>query len=202
MNFDPQKIEPRHCYQLLVGSIIPRPIAWISTLSVDGVLNLAPYSFFTVASCNPPVLLVTQVNPSNQANKDTLTNLKATKECVVNIVSNECVAAMNASCADYPSDVSEFIAVGIDTVASLMVAPAGVKATQVRFECTLREVIEVSAMPAGGTMMLLDVVNIYVNEMILQENQIAPELLDAIGKLGGDYYSTTRDSFKLVRPAL
>ena len=74
-------------YSYLVGGITPRPIAWISTLSEKGIANIAPYSFFTVASCNPPVLSVTQVNPRDHANKDTLTNLLATKECVVNIES-------------------------------------------------------------------------------------------------------------------
>ena len=84
-------------YSYLVGGISPRPIAWVSTLSEKGVANIAPYSFFTVASCNPPVLSVTQVNPRDNANKDTLNNLLATKECVVNIVSHLLVEQMNQS---------------------------------------------------------------------------------------------------------
>ncbi len=202
MNFDPHQITPQECYQLLTHSVIPRPIAWVSTLSAEGILNLAPYSFFTVASCNPPVLLVTQVNPRQRTNKDTLTNLAATGECVVNIVSTANAAAMNTSCADYPANISEFAAAGIEPVASLKVKPAGVKASHVRFECTLREIIEVSPHPSGGSMMLLDVVNIFVAKEVMQHKQIDATLLDALGKLGGDSYSTTRDGFRLERPVL
>ena len=202
MDFDPLTLNPQHCYQLMANSVTPRPIAWISSLSATGTLNLAPYSFFTVASCNPPVLLVTQVNPRNRRNKDTLTNLQATKECVINIVSTNCLEIMNASCADYPPDVSEFDAVGIECIESLKVKPAGVKASLVRFECQLREIIPISELPTGGTMMLLNVVNIFVSDELNGEQLIAPELLDTLGKLGGDNYATTRDRLKLSRPVL
>lgn len=202
MNFDPLHIEAAQTYKLMVGSITPRPIAWISTLSSAGVLNLAPYSFFTVASCNPPVLAVTQVNPRDRAAKDTLTNLQATKECVVNIVSEELAEAMNASCGDYPPNVSEFVALGIECEPSQQVRVAGVKAAKVRFECVLREVVVISSLPMGGNMMFLDVVNIFVNESVLAEGQIAPHLLNAVGKLGGDLYSTTHERFEMARPIL
>ena len=202
MQINPVDLEPQACYRLLVGSIIPRPIAWISTLSPDGISNLAPYSFFTVASCNPPVLCVTQVQPRNRLAKDTLANLRATGECVVNIVNAEMAAVMNATCADYPPEVSEFAAVGIACVNSQVVAAKGVTAAQVRFECKLRELIEVSASASGGTLMLLDVVHIYVDDQIMVNQQIAPHLLDVIGKLGGDHYATTRDRFELARPVL
>jgi flavin reductase (DIM6/NTAB) family NADH-FMN oxidoreductase RutF len=202
MNFDPRHIEATQIYQVMVGSITPRPIAWISTLSDTGVLNLAPYSFFTVASCNPPVLAVTQVNPRDRAAKDTLTNLRATKECVVNIVSEELAEVMNASCGDYAADVSEFAVLGIESAPSQQVNVAGVKAAKVRFECTLREVVSISSLPMGGHMMLLDVVNIFVNESVLVEGQIAPHLLNTIGKLGGNLYSTTHERFEMTRPVL
>jgi flavin reductase (DIM6/NTAB) family NADH-FMN oxidoreductase RutF len=202
MNFDPRHIEATQIYQVMVGSITPRPIAWISTLSDTGVLNLAPYSFFTVASCNPPVLAVTQVNPRDRAAKDTLTNLRATKECVVNIVSEELAGVMNASCGDYAADVSEFAVLGIESAPSQQVNVAGVKAAKVRFECTLREVVSISSLPMGGHMMLLDVVNIFVNESVLVEGQIAPHLLNTIGKLGGNLYSTTHERFEMARPVL
>jgi flavin reductase (DIM6/NTAB) family NADH-FMN oxidoreductase RutF len=202
MNFDPAHIEATQCYKLMVASITPRPIAWVSSLSAAGVLNLAPYSFFTVASCNPPVLAVTQVNPRDRAAKDTLTNLRATQECVVNIVSEDQSALMNASCGDYPSDVSEFAVAGIASEPSHCVAVAGVKAAKVRFECRLREVLTISSLPMGGHMMLLDVVNIFVNESVIVEGQIAPHLLNTIGKLGGDLYTATNERFEMARPSL
>ena len=100
-------------YHLLVGGVCPRPIAWISSQSSKGVMNLAPYSFFTVASCNPPVLSITHITPMDRLAKDTLINLQETKECVVNIVSSEQVDKMNITCADYPHDASEFSIAGV-----------------------------------------------------------------------------------------
>ena len=200
MNLVIDALEPTRIYQLLVGAITPRPIAWISSLSETGVLNLAPYSFFTVASCVPPVLSITQVNPRGRRAKDTLTNLQTTGECVVNIVSAELAEVMNASCADYPADESEVEALDIAISASLSVKPAGVSAAKVRYECRLREIIQISSEPMGGTMMLLDVLSIYIDEAVMVDQKISPELLDSIGKIGGDDYSTTRDRFSMARP--
>ena len=189
-------------YSYLVGGISPRPIAWISTLSETGIANIAPYSFFTVASCNPPVLSVTQVNPCDHANKDTLTNLLATKECVVNIVSHNLVKQMNQSCANYPNNVSEFDEANIQQTPGLLVSPPSVEASKVRYECTLREVITVSEKAGGGKMMLLDIVGICVDDEILVNGYIDPARLEAVGKMGGDYFSTTKDKFVLKRPQL
>jgi len=189
-------------YSYLVGGISPRPIAWISTLSSDGVANVAPYSFFTVASCNPPVLSVTQVNPRDKAIKDTLINLLATKECVINIVSHEQVEKMNQSCANYPSDVSEFTAANITKIDSQMVAVPSVADSKVRYECKLREVITISSEPGGGQMMLLDIVGICIDDEVFVDGYIDPTLLDAVGRMGGDYYATTKDKFALKRPEL
>ena len=200
MNVDVSQLEPQRIYQLLVGGIVPRPIAWISSLSEQGVHNIAPYSFFTVASCNPPVLAITQVNPRDRAAKDTLSNLRATGDAVVNIVSADQVEFMNQSCGDYPAAVSEFDAAAIASVASSRVKALGVAAAQVRYECRLREVLEISSLPLGGQMMLLDVVHIYVAEPALDNGKISAQALDAVGKLGGDGYCTTRDSFDLARP--
>jgi len=189
-------------YSYLVGGISPRPIAWVSTLSEEGVANIAPYSFFTVASCNPPVLSVTQVNPRDNANKDTLNNLLATKECVVNIVSHSLVEQMNQSCADYPRDVSEFDAANIQRTPSQLVSVPSAAASKVRYECKLREVITISDEPSGGQMMLLDVVGIFLDDTVLVNGYIDPTRLDAVGKMGGDYFSTTKDKFALKRPQL
>jgi len=157
----------QNVYSYLVGGISPRPIAWISTLNSEGSANIAPYSFFTVASCKPAVLSVTQVNPSDKTNKDTLSNLMATKECVVNIVSQELVEKMNQSCANYPSDISEFDAANIAQAPSKLVNAPSVADSKVRFECKLREVISISNEPGGGKMMLLDVVGICINDSVM-----------------------------------
>ncbi|KTF17557.1 flavin reductase family protein [Pseudoalteromonas carrageenovora] len=201
MFLDLTKNKDLNVYSYLVGGISPRPIAWVSTLNEDGVANVAPYSFFTVASCNPPVLSVTQVNPRDKAIKDTLANVLATKECVVNIVSHAQVEKMNQSCANYASDVSEFDAANITKVASEMVAVPGVADSKVRYECKLREVITFSSEPGGGQMILLDIVGICVEDETLVDGYIDPTNLDSVGRMGGDYYATTRDKFVLKRPS-
>ncbi|WP_373018560.1 flavin reductase family protein [Thiomicrorhabdus sp.] len=202
MFIESSQLSTQQIYPLLVGGVVPRPIAWISTRSEEGVDNLAPYSFFTVVSCNPPVLCVTQVNPGDRHDKDTLVNLKQTSECVVNVVSAELAEMMNASCADYPQQISEFEAVGIEPIESHHVNPLSVKQAKVRYECRLREVVTISEQPAGGKMMLLDVVGFYVDDDIYANGMIDSKGLNAVGKLGGNDYSTIQDQFALQRPVL
>lgn len=195
-------ISTAELYSLLVEGIIPRPIAWISTQSSSGVDNLAPYSFFTVASCNPPVLAITHINQANQQAKDTLANLQQTKNCVVNIVSANQADQMNGSCAAYPAEISEFSALSIESIKSELVASLSVKNSKVRYECRLRETVAVSDLPAGGVLVLLDVIGVYIDEMVYKEGHINASLLSAIGKLGGSDYATTVDQFSLQRPVL
>lgn len=200
MNADTENLSGPACYQLLTGAVVPRPIAWISTLSSEGIPNLAPFSFFTVASVYPPVLAVTQVNPRNKPEKDTLVNVRATRECVVNVVSHTLLNEMNRSSGEYPAGVNEFEIAGLETVASQRVNVPGVALAPARFECRLREIITVGTTPSAGQMMLLDVVHFSVDDRCLNGETIDSRLLDAIGKLGGDGYSTTRDRLDLARP--
>ena len=193
-------LNSQELYRLLVDGVLPRPIAWVSTKDENGVTNLAPYSFFSVASCNPPVLSMTHINPADRMAKDTLLNLQITGECVVNIVSAELAEQMNASCANYAPEVSEFEALGIESVKSEMVSVVGVKASKVRYECTLRELISVGDQPMSGILILLDIKGVYVDDRVLNEQGIDSKLLDAIGKLGGNDYISTQSKFSLARP--
>ena len=186
---------------LLVVDVTPRPIAWISTRSAQGVNNLAPYSFFSVASCNPPVLMFTQLQPKEGGNKDTLNNLLATKECVVNVVHADAAELMNQTCAALPSTQSEFEFAGVSACASVSVKPLSVADAPVRYECPLREVLNLSSVPAGGTVVLLDVLSIYVRDDLLnEEGAIKQGMLGSVGKMGGDWYAKTTDLFELKRP--
>ncbi|MEH6444699.1 MAG: flavin reductase family protein [Oceanospirillaceae bacterium] len=200
MYFNLQETDVLSKYQLLVGGVIPRPIAWISSKSSAGINNLAPYSFFTVASCQPPVLSITQVLPRDLKDKDTLRNLRETKECVVNLVDLSAVEVMNSSCGNYPADVDEFTALNIATVDSEFVDVVGVAHAPLRFECKLREIIEISNQPMGGSMILLDVLAVFVDDNCLVDNKIDPQLIAAVGKMGGDQYTKTAERFSLKRP--
>ncbi|RUM91618.1 MAG: flavin reductase family protein [Thiomicrospira sp.] len=202
MHYHTPDLNISQLYPLLVGGIIPRPIAWVSTRSSQGIDNLAPYSFFSVASCTPPVLTVTQINAQAESDKDTLRNLKDTQECVINIVSADLAEIMNASCANYAQDVSEFEALKIAACDSHSVTVKGVAQAKVRYECRLKDVIALSDQPGGGKLILLDVLHIYVDDTLIQEGMIQSEKLNAVGKLGGNEYTYASADFELVRPVL
>lgn len=195
-----------HVYRLLTSGVVPRPIAWVSTRSAEGVDNLAPYSFFTVASVQPPVLAVTQVNPPNRPaerpHKDTLSNLQQRGECVVNVASSVQLELMNACAGDYPPDVSEFDAAGIERAPSVYVSVPGVAIAPVRYECRLRQILPVASNPMGGTMMLLDVVAIHVHESVEANGEISLAQHQTLGKMGGDGYSVAKEDAVLARPVL
>ena len=180
MNLDVSKLETLEKYHLLIGGVTPRPIAWISTCSSNNVDNLAPFSFFTVASCNPPVLLYTEVNKRDGHIKDTRRNLIATGECVVNITDTDLLEKMNNTSASLAIDESEF--------------------DFVRYECTLREAKTISEAPMGGSIILLDVRHIYVRDDLYDDGIINQQLIDSVGKMGGDDYSKTTDLIALARP--
>lgn len=200
MIFDVSELKTQQKYRLLTGGITPRPIAWISTRSSNGIDNLAPYSFFTVASCNPPVLLYTQVTQRNGIDKDTLTNLAQTGECVVNIVDSSLLEKMNQTSVSLTAEQSEFDFAQIDSCASHKVKPLSVAQSKIRYECTLRQSISVSDLPAGGTVVLLDVKHIYVDDELLIDGNIDQQLIDSVGKMGGDNYSLTRELVAFDRP--
>jgi flavin reductase (DIM6/NTAB) family NADH-FMN oxidoreductase RutF len=210
MIFEVSELENQQKYRLLSGGVTPRPIAWISTRSRDQVDNLAPYSFFTVASCNPAVLLYTQVTQRSGIDKDTLQNLIDTGECVVNIVNASLMEKMNQTSASLNRDESEFEFASIERCESHSVTPKSVKESPVRYECTLRDVLPIGGVtsndqtndeqPIGGTVVLLDVKFIYVHEALYEGDSINQKLLDSVGKLGGDLFSVTSKSIDLKRP--
>lgn len=200
MLFDTLQLNPQEIYRLLVGGVTPRPIAWVSTLSKTGIANLAPYSFFNVASCNPPILWYSQVNPREGGDKDTLTNLLDTQECVVHIVSSPLLEKMNQTCASLPADHSEFDFAQLEQCASHSVKPPSVKGSLVRYECTLREIIRFNSIPMGGSAALLDVKTIFVDDTLWQEGFINQAQLNSVGKMGQDFYSLANNLVELSRP--
>jgi flavin reductase (DIM6/NTAB) family NADH-FMN oxidoreductase RutF len=200
MMIDPAAADPREIAKLLVGLVVPRPIAFVSTLSAEGVLNLAPFSYFTVASANPPVICFAPIIRRDGTKKDTLLNIEATGEFVVNVVSEEIATQMNVASGEYPPDVDEFAVSGLTPLASDVVKPPRVKESHVSVECRLWQIIHVSGKPGGGSLVLGEIVRFHVDDAVVANDAIDPDLLRPVGRMGGATYVRTTDRFDMERP--
>ena len=201
MELDPDSLNTRTMYEWMIHSILPRPIAWVSTVSVSGVTNLAPFSFFQGVCARPPTLMFCPVNHRDGSSKDTLRNIEATGEFVVNTVSAADAEAMNATSAMLGFEESEFERFGLAAVPSVMVRPPRVASASVAFECRLDRIIRVSEGPAGGNIVLGRIVRMYVADAVIGANGYPdPDRLDLIGRMGGTEYLRTRDRFSIDRP--
>jgi flavin reductase (DIM6/NTAB) family NADH-FMN oxidoreductase RutF len=200
--YDPADHAYSDMYKLMIGMIVPRPIAFVSTVNEAGVRNLAPFSYFTACSSNPPVVcFCAAVRRGAEPRKDTLKNIAATGEFVVNIVSEEIAWQMNTSSAEVPPEVDEFEMAGLTPVASDLVKPWRVAESKVQMECRLRQILAISDEPGGGNLILGDVLRFHVLESVLIEDyKIDPDKLNAIGRMGGRAYVRTHDRFEMQRP--
>lgn len=193
--------EPRANYHTLVSCVLPRPIAWVSTLSADGVANLAPFSFFNGVCADPPaVLFCPAVNVKGQE-KDTLRNLRATGQCVINVVNHEARQAMNRTSYAYPPEVSELEKAALSPLASRLVKPARVAESPVQMECKLIEIVKVGSGPLSGNICVCEILIFHIaEELCLPDGTADIARIDLVGRLGGDGYSTVRDRFDLPKP--
>lgn len=201
MIVDPGREDPRNIYKLMVGAIVPRPIAFVSSISPEGILNLAPFSFFTGISANPPVICFSpMIRASDGARKDTLRNIEATHEFVVNVVSEDFAGKMNICSTEFPPEVDEFQMSGLTPAPSDLVKPPRVKESHVNMECRLLQVVHVSPKPLGGSIVLGEVVRFHVDDAWFDDFKIDPDKLCPIGRMGGSTYTRTTDRFDLARP--
>lgn len=198
----PGQASPTALYHCLIGAIVPRPIAWVSTLAAAGRPNLAPFSFFNGAGVSPPMLCFAPINRRDGSKKDTILNLRDTPQFVVNVVPERLGAAMNASSAELAPEVSEFAAAGVTAAPSKRVAPPSVAESPVRFECELHDIIELGTGPLAGNLVIGRIELIDVDDAVLDgEGRIDPAKLGAIGRMGGgDLYVRTTDLFEIARP--
>jgi flavin reductase (DIM6/NTAB) family NADH-FMN oxidoreductase RutF len=185
----------------MTSLITPRPIAWVSTIDAEGRTNLAPFSFFNGVTSAPPTLLFVPVNLRDGAKKDTVLNLEAVPECVVNIVPHGLAEKMNACAARLPHGESEFAAFGIAEAASVEVRPPRVAEAPAAFECRVRQIVPVGEGAGAANVVICDIVRMHVRDDVLGEDgAVDAARLDAVGRLGGEAYATTRDRFQLERP--
>lgn len=195
----PEELSNQEVYKLLIGGVTPRPIAWVSTISLEGVANVAPFSFFTVASANPPVLCFNPMGMEDGQEKDTLANIRQQQEFVINTVSYQDLAVMNQTCHTLPADVDEFGYANIEKSPASIVAPSLVKQALVSFECKLNQIIDLGHEPLSGHLILGNVVAIHVHDDIIDDCRIDSEQLDAIGRMAGSDYCLTREKVQLLR---
>lgn len=208
MLLDVRELAPRDAYRLMIGSIVPRPIAWVSTLSTDGVPNLAPYSFFTGITSfftgitsSPPSVCFSPIHRAGTY-KDTLRNVADTQEFVVNVVSEEVADAMNRTSEELPPEVDELAAAGLTAVPSVRVRPPRVAESPIQMECRLDKLVEVGHGPGAATLVIGEVLAWHVRDDLFDAERfrIRVDQLNAVGRLAGDSYARTRDQFELVRP--
>lgn len=202
MDIDPKNYPEREVYKLLTATILPRPIAWVSTISADGQPNLAPFSFFNAVCANPPtVLFCTGVRGADRSPKDTYHNVVATGAFVINFVTEGLAAAMNITAAEVPAEVNEFERAGLTAAPGKMVRVPHVAESPAHLECTLREIITINEEPGGGYVILGTVVHMHFDDSIYREgNYIDLDAFQPVGRLMGNGYTRVTDRFDLTRP--
>jgi flavin reductase (DIM6/NTAB) family NADH-FMN oxidoreductase RutF len=191
----------------MTGIIVPRPVALVSTMSREGVANLAPFSFFSGVGAVPPtVLFCPALRPSEELGdqagerKDTLRNVEETGEFVINVVSDAIAAAANLAAAEVPFGVNEFTLSGLTPVPSEAVRPPRVAESPAQMECKLLQVIYTGHAPRSGVLVLGQVVRFHVREDLVENFRVDPAALDAVGRMAGNTWVRTRDRIELIRP--
>jgi len=201
MELDFTQLSIRDAYQWMTRTILPRPIAWVSTISADRKTNLAPFSFFQGVCANPPTLMFVPVNNRQGMKKDTVRNIEAVPEFVVNLVPRRLADQMNSCAALLPYGESEFETFGIKPAPSDLVRPPRVAEAPVAFECRLHQIVNIGEGPLAAHVIFGRILAAHVRDDVLgADGKPDVRKLDLIGRLGGEEYTTTRDIFTIERP--
>lgn len=201
MLLDFASLRPREAYAWMISTILPRPVAWVSTMSADGKTNLAPFSFFQGITANPPTLMFVPVNTRDGTKKDTVRNIEQVPEFVVNLVPFALAEQMNATSAMLPYGESEFDAFRIVAAPSERVRPPRVAAAPVAFECTLDRIIHIGEGPLAANVIFGRILVAHVADGVIAADGLPDSAkLDLIGRLGGEGFTRTQDRFDMERP--
>jgi len=194
--FDFAGLTPRERYKLLIGTVVPRPIAWVTTVDARGVVNAAPYSFFNCLSHDPPIVALGVENWADMRMKDTTANIRATGEFTVNIVSDALAEAMNLTAVPFPPEIDEVAAAGLTTAPGVTVAAPRIAEAAVAIECRKYMVLSIGR---AREIVLGEVTGMQIRSSIVDPHTFHVDAagLDAIGRLGGHGYARTRDAFDL-----
>jgi flavin reductase (DIM6/NTAB) family NADH-FMN oxidoreductase RutF len=188
-------------YHLLVDVVTPRPIAWVTTVDREGRVNLAPFSFFNAFGANQPVVVFSPTLRRNETKKDTLLNVEATGEFVVNAAVASLAEKVNLSSKEIPQGESEVALTGLHTQPSLKVKPPRLAESPVHFECKVLQIIPVGKGPIAGNLVLGEVVMIHLDDAVLDDKgRVDPRKLQTVARMGGDFWCRTSDLFEMKRP--
>lgn len=201
MLLDFSTLSSRDAYNWMINTVTPRPIAWVSTISAAGQTNLAPFSYFQAVCSKPPTLMFSGAVNRHGISKDSILNIRAVPEFVVNLVPHALAEPMNLTATPLPHGESEFDKFGIAPAPSTRVRPPRVAAAPVAFECRLDRILDFGEGPGSSNVVFGTVLCAHISDAILTpEGAIDPAKLDTIGRMGGDSYVRTRDLFTVVRP--
>jgi flavin reductase (DIM6/NTAB) family NADH-FMN oxidoreductase RutF len=201
MIIDISKEDVLTVYRALVGLVVPRPIAWVTTLDSSGRVNLAPFSFFNAFGANPPIVVFSPTLRRDGSKKDTLLNVEAVGEFVVNVAVEDLAEKMNTTSAEIPHGQSEAVLAGLTLAPSVKVRPPRVAESPVHLECVVRGIMSMGEGAIAANLVIGEVVLIHVEERVLDAaGGVDPRKLRAIARLGGSDYCRTSDLFQMERP--
>lgn len=197
MKIDPRSQSLKDIYKLMIDIIVPRPIAFVSTVSREGNLNLAPFSYFNGVSSQPPMIMISVGRKSDGKKKDTFRNIEETGEFVVNVVTESIAEAMNIAATDFPDGMSEFEQANLTPFPSDLVRPPRVAESPVNLECRLVQVIELGDPP--NALIVGEIVRFHVADGLIERGRVDPRKLKPVGRLGGAQYCRVTDIFEMKR---
>jgi flavin reductase (DIM6/NTAB) family NADH-FMN oxidoreductase RutF len=207
MDVNASELAYRELYNIVLSSVGPRPIAWVSSLSASGQPNLAPFSFFNCVCMDPPLLAFAPgLRPAKKEGrvdgvpKDTLRNVRETKEFVVNVVTYDLLQQMNITSGEYDSSVNEFELARLTPQPSKIVGPPRVAESPVSFECQLHQILDFSTAPTSSSLVIGRIVGVHIDDAHIKDGRIDRDSLDLIGRMGGMQYSRTTERVELERP--
>lgn len=204
LTIDPKEIPIPKMHSYLLGAVIPRPIAFASTIDGEGNINLSPFSFFNVFSANPPIMIFSPARRGrDNTTKHTYENVLAVPEVVINIVNYALVQQASLSSTEYDKGVNEFTKSGLTAVASKRIKPPRVGESPVSFECKVNDVVALGKDGGAGNLVICEVLLMHIKEEVLdEEGKIDPWKLDAVARMGGDYYcrASGESVFKVPKP--
>ncbi len=190
----------RELYKLLAGSIVPRPIAFVSTVNKNDIPNAAPFCFFMGVTPNPPTIALSIIRRGEGGDKkDTIHNIESTRDFVINIVDEALASAMNMASGSYPSDMSEFDVTGLTPVPSEYIKSPRIAESPIQMECKLRTIVELGDVPAS--IVIGEIVCVHIRDSVLTDGQIDFKKLKPVGRLGETIYARMADLFEMNRPA-